>query len=105
LTSNTRLGQKKLAVTKVIAYTPAMIITTIRSFIISSGPYDARSKWTPFWSRLQALTSNTRLGQKRLTVTNALAYNTAMVITIIRSFIVQGPMMQSPNGAPSEADS
>ncbi len=105
MSRNTRLGQKRLAVTNALAYNTAITITAIRSFIISSGPYDARSKWTLFWSKPLALTSNTRLGQKRLSVTNALAYNIAIIITTIKSFIVQDPMMQGPNGGPSGAGS
>jgi hypothetical protein len=87
-------------VTNALAYNTVMIIS---DKLYSSGPCDARSKWSPFWSRLLALTSNTRLGQKRLTVTNAPAYNTAMLITTIKSFIVHGPMMQGPSVAPSGA--
>jgi hypothetical protein len=88
-------------VTNALAYNTAITITAIRSFIISSGPYDARSKWTLFWSKPLALTSNTRLGQKRLTVTNALAYNTATTITTIRSFIISsGPYDAWSNGSP-----
>ncbi len=89
MSQNTRLGQKRLVVTNALAYNTAITITAIRSFIISSGPYDARSKWSPFWSRLLALPKNTRLGQKMLAMINILAYNTAITITTIKGFIVQ----------------
>jgi hypothetical protein len=44
-------------------------------------------------SRLLALPANIKLGWKRMSVVNALAYYIPATITTVKSFILQGPML------------
>jgi hypothetical protein len=72
LPQNTRLGQKRLAVTNALAYNNNYNYKKL----YSSGTYNERSKWTHFWSRLLALCSNYNLVCLSLS-----AYNTVMIIS------------------------